>query len=75
MKDYDNYPYGAYLARDSYIYFNRRYEPIVRVAQPAFPATPYGQALLLFRRERTAPRFANPRQAEEPTRYDSRACG
>jgi hypothetical protein len=37
--NFQNHPYGAYLCRDSIVYFNRRYEPIVRLRQPAFPAS------------------------------------
>ncbi len=37
--NFDNYPYGAYLSRDSVVYFDRRYRPIIRITQPAFPAT------------------------------------
>lgn len=35
--DFKNYPYGAYLCDDSIVYFDRRYQPIVRIAQPPFP--------------------------------------
>ncbi len=37
MKDYDNHPYGAYLCSGSTVIFNRDYQPIVRLHQPAFP--------------------------------------
>jgi len=35
--NFQHYPYGAYLCRDSIVYFNRRYEPIVRISEPTFP--------------------------------------
>lgn len=33
MKDFSKYPYGAYLCAESVVYFDRRYQPIVRVSR------------------------------------------
>jgi hypothetical protein len=37
--NFQHYPYGAYLAEGSIVYFDRGYRPIVRISQPSFPAT------------------------------------
>ncbi|MGY8681235.1 hypothetical protein Q2941_26085 [Bradyrhizobium sp. UFLA05-153] len=34
--NFDQLPYGAYLAGRDTIIFNRRYQPIVRISSPAF---------------------------------------
>lgn len=36
--DFKDWPYGAYLCDDSIVYFDRRYQPIVRITHPLFPA-------------------------------------
>jgi hypothetical protein len=36
--DFSKWPYGAYLCEDSIVYFDRRYQPIVRMTRPPFPA-------------------------------------
>ncbi len=36
--DFSKWPYGAYLCEDSIVYFDRRYQPIVRITRPLFPA-------------------------------------
>ena len=36
--DFSKWPYGAYLCEDSIVYFDRRYQPIVRITHPLFPA-------------------------------------
>jgi hypothetical protein len=38
MRDFSKWPYGAYLCDGSIVYFDRRYQPIVRITQPPFPA-------------------------------------
>jgi hypothetical protein len=35
--DFSKRPYGAYLCEDSIVYFDRRYQPIVRIRHPLFP--------------------------------------
>jgi hypothetical protein len=37
--NFDPWPYGCYLCDGSTVIFNRRYEPIVRISEPAFPAS------------------------------------
>jgi hypothetical protein len=39
MYDYRHHPYGAYLCHGSVVYFDRRYQPIVRLTQPDWSAT------------------------------------
>jgi hypothetical protein len=34
---YSKWPYGAYICDGSIVYFDRRYQPIVRIVQPPFP--------------------------------------
>ena len=37
--DFSKWPYGAYLCDNgSIVYFDRRYQPIVRITHPLFPA-------------------------------------
>lgn len=37
--DFKKWPYGAYLCDGSIVYFDRRYQPIVRLTQPEWSVT------------------------------------
>jgi hypothetical protein len=37
--DFKKWPYGAYLCEGSIVYFDRRYQPIVRLMQPEWLIT------------------------------------
>ena len=37
--DFKKWPYGAYLCDGSIVYFDRRYQPIVRLSQPDWSVT------------------------------------
>lgn len=36
-KDFEEWPYGLYESRNSVVFFNRRYEPIIRLEYPEHP--------------------------------------
>ncbi|MGC0326255.1 hypothetical protein ABIG06_006884 [Bradyrhizobium sp. USDA 326] len=36
-REFDEWPYGLYESRNSVVFFNRRYEPIVRLEYPEHP--------------------------------------